>query len=180
MSRELAEKISNDLKPIIGEWEQELSRLGIVVVKGVLEGGGHTLIKVSDWKEELKKFPTSEVKLAVFEIEYFGDDDDDDDDEGSNEAQLIESLNLSIKVGEGNIWLSCGAANVFADLYDDDEGFGSESYGNNEEEQAAINSTALLVAKEKVFGSFRNKDQREDFVVAFVKKHKIANLPHNY
>lgn len=60
---------------------------------------------------------------------------------------------------------------------DDEE---EDIYGYHEiteGEQALISSTALLVAKENVFGSFRNRDQRENCIASFVKKNKIENLP---
>jgi hypothetical protein len=61
---------------------------------------------------------------------------------------------------------------------EDEEMYGH--YEKTDEEKAAVNAAAIPVAKEKVFGSFRNRDQREKFVAAFARKANIEHLRRDY
>lgn len=175
MSKEMAVELSEGLQKLVNAWKKDLADLGLSLIEGNLLGHGHTLVEVdlTKWQDELKKFPWNEESFAVLHVEYTDEVD----------KNIIKAISLFIKIGSGNLWLFTNVANMFADIEDFDDDDDEDIYGyheKTEEELAAINSTALSVAKEKIFGSFKNRGQREDFILSFVKKNKIENLPRDY
>lgn len=171
MNKEMAVELGKNLEKLAGDWKRDLAEMGVPLVEGSLQGHGHTLITVAAWQDEIKKFRQGDERIAVLHIAY-----------SDATREIIETIDLSIKLGSGNVWLHSHFVNVFVDM-DDDDIEDEELYGyyqKTPEEEAAVNGTAMLVAKEAVFGSFKNRDQRKDFIVSFVKKNGIANLPRDY
>lgn len=171
MNKEMAVELGKNLEKLAGDWKRDLAGMGVPVIEGSLQGHGHTLVKVAKWQDEIKRFRLGDEPIAVLHIAY-----------SDETREIIETLDLSIKLGSGNIWLNNHLVNVFVDM-DDDDIDDEELYGyyqKTPEEEAAVNATAMLVAKEAVFGGFKNRDQRKDFIVSFVKKNGIANLPRDY
>lgn len=170
MSKEMVVEISESLKKLANTWKKDAADLGLRLINGNLLGHGHTLVKVDKWQDEIKKFHQGNESFAVLHIAYL------DNEEGG----AIEEVSIFIKIDSGNLWLFSSAVNPFADMDMEIDDEDEDLYGYHkitEEEQSLINSTALLIAKENVFGSFRNRDQRENFIASFVKKNNIQNLP---
>ena len=182
MDKEIATIVSNSLKEVLDKWHSDIKELGLPLINGALEGEGHTLINVLNWQDEFKKFPKSDKSFAVLRVIYRGEGELEDE-------KIIKEFSISIKIDSGNVWLHTSVFNLLLDELDEDADLdeedddASEDFGYREktaEELAAINEVALQVAKEKIFGDFKNKGQRESFVVSFVKKNKITYLPEDY